>query len=592
MQGLFLSKREPFHAIGKSSKRAKNHVEQLQQRLSSIDAKGYKAYKGIKDKYQYPYFKLIIDHVQGDPFAAPTRISLRIPMEYANYPTELWSTSIRKMALEDYLGRSVAHVVGNCTKGHTGTGKSGEFAIAEYGQQILQRNAVVLETDFVEVRMTMGLPAEGRVIASRQAAAMFFQELPVIAAEALMYRNLSGESVRSHVESVEDQEALRDWLASHNLVAFVANSAILPRHSGIDDRPMSTGVIDFNAPDSLRFKVTLPNAGSIEGMGIPPGITLIVGGGFHGKSTLLKALEYGIYDHVPGDGREKVVTDPNAVKIRAEDGRAISKVNISPFINNLPFGRSTVQFFTQNASGSTSQTANIIEAIECGAKVLLIDEDTSATNFMIRDERMRALVSSDREPITPLLHRIRELYKAYSVSSIIVMGGSGDYFDIADTVVMMDTYQPKDVTSHAHALANVASIQDLSLDTRMPAFQTKSTRKPDPHALSPARGHRKVKIDAVERHILLFGEHRVDLSHVEQLINIGQTRSIGWMIYYYTQHYADATDDLISGLEKVLAHAQKTGLDVLSPYKVGNLAMPRLYELAAAINRIRNIEWR
>ena len=153
--------------------------------------------------------------------------------------------------------------------------------------------------------------------------------------------------------------------------------------------------------------------------GFPQGITLIVGGGFHGKSTLLNALEAGVYNHKPNDGRELVITDPDVVKIRAEDGRSVSGVDISPFINNLPFGQETTQFSTENASGSTSQAANIMEALECEELLrMLVDEDTAATNFMIRDQRMQQLIAKDKEPITPFIDRVRQLYNEHNVSTI------------------------------------------------------------------------------------------------------------------------------------------------------------------------------
>ncbi len=566
-------------------------MERLRQLLRSIDGKGYKAYKQLEGQYQFPSFLLSIDHVQGDPFAAASRISIRMPMEAAGHPAGLWSTCVRRIAYEDYLGRALAAAIRQHVRGHRGTGQSGEIAISTSGQQVLQRNAVSLEPESVEARLTLGLPAAGRTILGRDAEAMFFEELPAVAEHGLCYENLPADEVRRHVESVEDQDVLRCWLSKAGLVAFVADDALLPRRSGIDDHPLGTAAQRFMAPPSLRRRVTLPNGGDIQGMGIPRGVTLVVGGGFHGKSTLLHALERGVYNHMPGDGRERVVTDPTAVKIRAEDGRSIAKVNISPFINQLPLGRDTVEFSTENASGSTSQAANIIEALECGAQLLLIDEDTSATNFMIRDERMQALVTHDKEPITPFLHRVRELYESKGVSSVIVMGGSGDYFDVADTVIMMDTYRPADVTSRARELAHPGFAAGALNRGRMPPFQTRTARRPGQRLLDPARGPRQVKIEARDTRTLIYGRHCVDLSAVEQLVDIAQTRTIGLMIYYYAQHHAADTDDMIGGLKRLLEDADQSGLDIFSPYKVGDLAMPRLHELAACVNRIRDGDW-
>ncbi len=571
-------------------------MENLRKKLLALDGKGYKAYKDITGQYRYPDFGLSIDHVQGDPFATPSRISVRINTDHAGFPKPLWQNNIRRIALEDYLGRAIKLAIKKHVKGRRGSGDSGEINISTSGQQVLVRNAVMVAPDAfpkqIEARIVMGLPSQGRRADGKQAVVMFMDELPRVIDTALRYHNHETQKVQRHVDSVEDQDALRHWLAEEKLVAFVANGSILPRASGVDDSPMPKGALAFVSPESLTRIVSLPNAGEVSGMGVPEGITLIVGGGFHGKSTLLHALERGIYNHIPGDGRERVASRTNAVKVRAEDARSISNVNISPFIDNLPFGRDTVAFSTENASGSTSQAANIIEALECGADVLLIDEDTSATNFMIRDERMQQLVTDDKEPITPLLHRVRELHESLGVSSVIVMGGSGDYFDVADTVIMMDSYEPRDVTKQARALAKPYQTKSNSTSSFGPSFGQSTTRCPQQNALSPARGKREVKIDTKEVGLLLYGSHRIDLSQVEQLIDMGQTRTIGLMIHHFAKHYADNCENLTTGLIQVLEDAEKYGLDYFSQFKVGNLALPRLHELAAAINRIREGSWR
>lgn len=564
-------------------------MEKLIKLIRKIDKKGYKSYKLLKGVYHFQDYTLSFDHVQGDPFADPTRISIRVPMPLAAYPPDLWASGERKIALEDFLGRAVSHAIKTTVEGNRGSGKSGEVRIATGGQQVLMRNAVILNHDFVEARITVGLPAAGRTILGKEAENIFIKELPPVVNKSLIYKNLSAKKIRSHVESVEDQQFLRRWLNKESLVAFVADQSILPRHSGINDHPLKEGAVPFKAPESLVYMPHLPNAGSISGMGIPEGITLIVGGGFHGKSTLLHALELGVYNHIPGDGREKTVTNSSAVKVRAEDGRAISNVNICPFIDRLPFGRDTNLFKTENASGSTSQAANIIEALDCGSTALLIDEDTSATNFMIRDERMQALVSYEKEPITPFLHRVRELYEKHGVSSVIVMGGSGDYFEVADTVIMMDVYRPRNVTVAAKRLCTPN--KNIFTTTKMPLIGKKTTRRPCGNTLNATKDRHKTKIDTKELTTLFYGKHRIDLSRVEQLIDIGQTRTIGWFIQYYAKYFANNSESLIEGLEKVFKVAEKSGLDIFSPYKVGNLAMPRFHEVAAAINRIRDGKW-
>ncbi len=564
-------------------------MERLRKLLSGIDRQSYKAYKRLEGAYHYPGFSLSIDHVQGDPFADPSRISVRMSLDRAGYPVGLWQSRVRRVALEDFLGRAIRSAIRRWVKGARGTGKSGLVDITSGGQEVLRRNAVVIHDEHVEARITLGLPAAGRRVLAREAEEMFFTELPRVVAHGLLFQRLPREDLEHHVNSVEDQARLRDWLSSEGLVALVADDAVLPRRSGIDDRPMEKGALAFRSPASLARTATVPNAGAVRGMGIPEGVTLIVGGGFHGKSTLLHALERGVYDHIPGDGRERVATLSSAVKVRAEDGRAVSAVDISPFIDRLPLGRDTQRFTTENASGSTSQAAGIMEALECGARLLLIDEDTSATNFMIRDRRMQALVAREKEPITPLLHRVRELFERQGVSTVLVMGGSGDYFEVASQVIMMDTYEPVDVSTAARALAG-NELRDTPRE-ELPSLVARQTRRPVRGALDASRGRHAVKITAKGRDTLLFGRHTVDLSKLEQLVDASQTRAIGWLLSYYAGHHADDSASFIKGLGLALDEVEKRGLDRLTPWKVGNLAMPRLQELAATVNRIRGLRW-
>ena len=556
-------------------------MQELEARLRRIDGRGYKAYKELQGEYRFDRYRLLIDHVQGDPFADPSRLRVILSADQAHFPASLHDNPIRRTALEDYLGRAFAAAIRKHVKGRRGSGKGGQMRIATSAQQVLRRNAVLVGDEGVEARFQLGLPAAGRSVLAREAAAMLFEELPTVVDAALDYRRLNHERLQRHIESVEDQDALRHQLKARGLVAFIADDSRLPRRSGIDDRPMGEESIPFQTPATLATEIELPHAGPVRGMAIPAGVTLIVGGGFHGKSTLLHALERGVYDHIPGDGRERVTTLDNAVKIRAEDGRAINGTDISPFIDNLPLGRDTHAFTTPNASGSTSQAANIVEALECGCELLLIDEDTSATNFMIRDPRMQALVSKEKEPITPLSHRIRELYEQHGVSTILVMGGSGDYFSEADTVIMMDAYTAHDVTDKAKRLA--APLVREHADT-IPLCDPRP-RHPEPILLAPQRRNGREKIQAPEAGKLIYGEQEIDLSRVEQLLDRGQTRTIGRLIHHYARHHSER--DLVDGLKSALEEVRRGDLDHLTPHIQGELALPRLHEAVATVNRMR-----
>ena len=420
-------------------------MERLRNTLGRIDRKGYGAYKDLQGSYEFGNFTLHVDKVQRDPFAPPSLVRVRTRGNH--FDAALYGDPVRKVAFEDFLTRSVEKAVRRSVKGNRGSGGSGRVEIQHPSQVVVPRTSVVVADNYVEARMAVGLPARGRSVDARAAREVLLDELPEIVAGALVPEGVDEDVASSHVAAVEDADHLRRRLPSLGLVAFVADGAILPRESGASDRPMPDGAVPFSSPEEFRVSVTLPNRGEVSGMGIPEGVTLIAGGGFHGKSTLLSALSWGVYNHVPRDGRELVVTREDAVKIRAEDGRSVAGVDISGFIGELPGGRRTQSFSTTNASGSTSQAANIAEALEVGTSLLLVDEDTSATNFMIRDERMRKLVR--REPISPFIETVRPLHRSLGVSTVVVVGGVGDYLYVADRVILLEEYGAYDVTARA-----------------------------------------------------------------------------------------------------------------------------------------------
>ncbi len=559
----------------------------LRQQLLQLEQRGYKAYKVIQGRYAFVDFTLIIDRVQGDPFATPSQCRVQLSQEIAGFPRELYRTRSREIALRDYLTRQFDHVARTISQ-RRGTGNSGLIGIASPGQAILERSAAFITDAFVEVRFVIGLPAFGRRIAGQEAAQMLCDQMPQLVERTLKYRNLDADAIQCHIETAEDADGIRQQLAEQGLVAFVADGAVLPRCSGVDERPLQDQVVAFQSPDALRVEVRCPNRGLVTGMGVPAGVTLIVGGGYHGKSTLLRAIELGVYNHVPTDGRELVVTDPTAVKIRAEDGRSITSVNISPFINHLPQGRSTTQFSTQNASGSTSQAANIVEAMEAGTRLLLVDEDTAATNFMIRDRRMQLLIAKDKEPITPFIDKVRQLYTDYGVSTVLVIGGSGDYFDVADTVIAMENFQPQEVTTRAREIASLYATERRSEGGKQ--FGSLTPRVLSPESLNPSRSQYPVKWKVRDVDTLVFDRHDIDLSFVEQIAEAGQLRAIATAMVYAQQRYLDGQHTLAEILDSIMADIEAKGLDLLTPFPEGDLAMFRRFELVAAINRLRSLE--
>ena len=578
--------------------------EDLRRTLARIDGRGYKAYKDLEGSYHHHQFVLFVDHVQGDPFASPSKVRVRVSQSVAKVPQAFFANTVRRVAVQDFLIRTTHSAIRHVSQGHRGMGKSGLISIDVGGQEVLERTAMLVNHEWVEARLQVGLPAQGRTVLGRQAEAMFCQEIPQIVEQGLLWGNIPQREGKQFVDWMENQEHIRHQLDSLGLVAFIGDGATLPRTSGASDSPLAEkNVRRFQSPESLRVTIPIPNpieqggkpVDSLTGMGIPKGVTLIVGGGYHGKSTLLRALERGIYPHVPGDGREFVVASQGAVKIRAEDGRRIEQVDISGFITNLPFGQNTTQFCTDNASGSTSQAATILEALEVGATVLLLDEDTSATNFMVRDARMQALVNKAHEPITPFLDRVRELFQTQGVSTVLVMGGCGDYFDVADTVIMMREYLPLEVTVEAQQIARSHETHRcMEVASSMPSL---AHRIPLPESIDPSRGRREVKIDTKGIDLIVFGHEAIDLKGVEQLVDISQTRAVGCAIQLAAERFIDGKARLCDVVEDVGRLLTVEGLDVLDPFyrpgrHPGNFARPRSYEIAAALNRLRTVRMR
>jgi predicted ABC-class ATPase len=564
-------------------------MQHLRDILQRIDGRGYGAYKDLQGRYQLGEWTLHIDHVQGDPFASPSRVRLQLPLAAAGFPSTCLTPVCWRVALGDLLTRSFDRVLRQQQARQRDEGTRRAIFIDAPGQEVLPRTSVAITATHLEVRLTVHLPARGRTVLGRTALTLLSDTLPAVANRSLRYHALQRADVERHLNVIEDQQVLRALLPKHHLVAFIADGALLPRRAGNDDRPLDTPpLVPWRSPESLAVELDLPHAGRVRGTGIRQGVTLIVGGGYHGKSTLLKALMRGVYDHIPGDGRELVVTDARAVAIRAEDGRRVEQVTITPFITDLPYGRSTRRFCTADASGSTSQAANIMEALEIGACVLLIDEDTSATNFMVRDRRMQELVAKAHEPITPFIDRVRQLYEQHGVSSILVMGGVGDYLDVADTVLHMDAFQPSDVTPRARAIAAAwppAARRHHEGISPWPAPQLRPVQR---NSLSPQHGQRE-KVRAYGVRSIQCGTEEIDIALIEQLVDASQTRYIADCLQYAYHHLAD--DRLTVGelVERLDAIARQQGLEALQPYLAGDRAWARPFEVAAALNRLRTL---
>ena len=559
----------------------------LKALLARIDRRGYPAYKDTKGAYRFADYVLSIDHVQGDPFASPSRLSIRVEGKTAAFPPELYSLPCRRIALQDELTRRFGSRAERVSYQAKGSGRSGLICVSRCGQEVLERTACSLDpkTGEILLRLEVGFPANGRTINARELEKILFELLPRCVEDSLLYANLDARRLRAVADLAEDQQTIRRMLPELGLCAFVADGSILPRASGVSDLPMK-GAVAFRSPKELAVTLELPHRGKLTGMGVKKGIHVIVGGGYHGKSTLLKALERGVYNHIAGDGREYVITDETAVKIRAEDGRSIRGTDISMFIHDLPNGADTRAFVTEDASGSTSQAANVVESLEAGTSLLLIDEDTSATNFMIRDELMQRVIRRDMEPITPLIDRIRELYETYGVSTVIVAGSSGAYFHVADCIIQMDRYVPRDITALAKREAQAFPLCSEPLPSvSVPTFD----RRPK---VSPELCGDRVKCKTLGRDGVSLNRETVDLRYVEQIVDSEQTAALGACLLYAQKHLLNGRKTLREVVDELEELLERQGLAALCEGRseVAFLARPRKQELFACFNRYRKLK--
>ncbi len=547
-------------------------MDHLTAKLKPLEKQNYRAYQQIKGKYDFGDFELFIDHVQGDPHASASRFRAVRAWSLTGLEWLRDESPAFQMAARDFIARSFDFFAK----------QEQHVAISLSGQTVLDNTAVLFTDEGIELRFRVHLPADGRAILAKKALNIITFYLPKFVRKATLERELNREAMIEHCKVIEDQEALRDQLHSNGLIAFVANGSVLPRIAGNCDLPMKDAV-EFTAPESLQVTLHTPNRGFITGLGIKKGITLIVGGGFHGKSTLLNAIERSIYNHIPGDGREYIVTDRDAMKIRAEDGRCVHHLNLANYINHLPRGKDTRCFTTQDASGSTSQAAWLQESIEAGASTLLIDEDTSATNFMIRDERMQALVSKGDEPITPLVDRIGQLRDELEVSSIIVMGGSGDYLDVADTVVQMQDYQAVDVTEKAaEVIAQHPSQRHNESESPLETFAPRALNR---QALMNILTDGKFRVSAKGKDSLRFGKEFTDLSALEQLESSDEVNAIGWVWFNLAQQLTWSNNPA-----KDIAAMLDDNWYQTMPVQ-GDIAKPRTLDVMAALNRMRKSQF-
>lgn len=561
----------------------------LKNKLESIHRKSYPAYKSLRGSYTFGDFVLSIDHVQGDPFAAPSSLHVELPLKKAGFPEKYLEKRHTKTALEDLILRSFSKALDQYSFKAKGSGKSGLISTSRPGPEVMRRTAVEFNNIALLVRFEVGFPANGRTINAQELEKILLEFLPQIVKTCLFYQSWEKAKIQACYELAENQQRIREVLEERKLVAFCANGSILPRKSGVSSQPLKDA-IEFQSPESMEISIDLPFGNSIRGMGIPEGVTLIIGGGYHGKSTLLQALEQGVYNHVKGDGREYVITRADALKLRAEDGRAVSHLDLSLFIHDLPNGKDTHCFSTEDASGSTSQAAGVLEGMEAETSCFLIDEDTSATNFLVRDAFMQRVVSGNQEPITPFIARVRDLYEKVGISTILVAGSSGAFFHVADTIIQMDAYRPKDVKMSVEALLPEYPPADLCSNAEPFTLPTEKRmfvmeRKIKRHGRGEREERIKTKVMGTDGFSI---EHNiVDLRCVEQLIDTEQTAALAAILKHIVKKGSICMEmqELVAEINTLL---KKKGMAAFVEGALScGYAYPRKEEIYLMLNRFR-----
>ena len=544
-------------------------LEGLKELLKGIDGKRFSTYKRLKGiVIDYRVAKARFTKVQPDPHAPPSIIEVVISKSSHGFPKELL-TEPKSVPLTDYLARAL-YVVLRRLRRKCGTGYSCYLGIPKPGPWILKRSCVEVCGDDLILRWFIGLPARGRRVLGREARNLLLNDVPkVINSITSLKKEIS--KIERHVNNYLDQEFVRSWLCKNGYVAFIVDGSVLPRESSISERPMPNAV-PFKSPKSLRVTIRLPSGKSVSGMAIPKGFTVITGGGYHGKTTLLESIQEGIYNHIEGDGRELVVSRGYTILVKAEDGRLVHHVDISTFISKLPSGDDTRDFTTLDASGSTSMAASINEAIELGAEVLLIDEDTSATNLLFKDEVMYGIIRE--EPIRPLSRQVRDLIKKTGTSVIAVVSASPSLLRYADHVVLMENYIPQDITEKVKEVLKGLDQEEYS--------------PPRVRVFKGIKGLKKVRAKGFK----IVTEYtdgttfELDLTNNPRIVEVGQVKFIAITIRELSRLVKKPlrTNELMKYLNKVI---KKEGFNIETPTPP-DLTWVDAFDVLWVLNRLYN----
>ncbi len=564
-------------------------MKALYQKIRTLNGKNYGLYKSLADKpWDFGDFALEFLHVQGDPYAPASRVVIKANLSMLGYAGEWGGSFERRLALSDFLHRKLSRLVKEKYPD-----KDAAIVFDMAGPEMLVRNSLWIDNGELRACLQVRLPGEGRKIQAEVAAEILTMVLPDLVSAGLYYSKSDEAALQEHFRVLAERKEILAQLESRGLCAFVPDGAVLPRASGLSELPLE-GAVPFTAPEQMA--VTLNVCGrEIRGMGIPKGITVITGGAFHGKSTLLQALTRAVYPHIPGDGREGIVIDESALRVGVEDGRSVRGTDLSQFVRDLPGGVSTKNFNTLSASGSTSEAANLLEAMEAGSRAFLIDEDSSAVNFLIRDVRVRKLLGDDREPLIPLTDRIREI-SAQGYSFILVAGACGDYLDLADNIVIMANYKAECAKSSQPRTCSgdVATKQSTAAVSSARPFV--GYMQPLQKSVRPTSAvERQVKVKLSGDTLLQIGFLVSDTSRLNTLVDKQQRFGAGFLLLNLLQNAASnsessdasAGDSVAATIQKLHEKIQNVGFRNLPQGMSREMSLPRVVDIACVAFRLR-----
>ena len=555
-------------------------LQKLEEKIQSLATKRLRDYQKIAGEYVYPGFVLYMDTIPPDPDKTPVRARIRARIADTDLPKVIFKTKEGEIAARDFITREFSDKTVAASQKKHGNGK---FYIDKPGRDMLETSSVVVDDGLIEVRFSIDLPHDKGNIPTYELTELLLKRLPRMVRGSMFFKNIDSEKLTKWIEVYQDAEALRKSLDAAGLVAFVADGSVIEGIRREEDSRKA-----FKAPDDLAVTLTAPNRGEIRGMGIPKGLTVIAGWANSGKTTLLTALSYGVYNHLPGDGREYIVTAHDAMFVQTEEGRRVENVDISPFFSGTLNHHKSEEYRIKRARMFDSQAASVMEAVEIGTSLLLLDEDSSSPALIGTDMRMDALMGEEGNPVTTLVDVLPELRDSLNISTVIALSSNGAYLGCADTVIRFDDeYKASNISEEAKRIA----AETPSPEPRGATLQKPRGRQPLRATLDPMEQKTKDKIRPRGIGYVQYGDEFIDMEKVPQLSSSSQARGIARGLSLL-HRLLDRSRTLSDAVDEVVRRVNTVGLDTLSNRCMGDLAVFRRQELAAAVNRLQDLKMR